>query len=142
MDELQNIKSPFKKGGMFDQAHPLIFEKAKSLRKNMTDAEKVLWSYLKIGIDGLKFRRQHPLGLYIADFYCHPVKLVIKLDGGIHEREDIKLLDQQREKDMKQWGYVVVRFKNEAVFQDTNKVLFTIKTKVEELQKDKQSSDA
>ncbi len=48
--------SPFKKGGMFDQAHPLIFERAKQLRKNMTDAEKILWGYLKSGLNGLKFR--------------------------------------------------------------------------------------
>jgi cyclase len=78
MDELINRKSPFKEGGMFDQAHPLLFERAKALRKNMTETEKILWNYLKAGVAGLKFRRQHPVGLYIADFYCHPIRLVIE----------------------------------------------------------------
>lgn len=64
----QGKKSAFKEGGMFNQAHPLVFEMAKGLRKNMTEAEKLLWNYLKAGIDGLKFRRQHALGNYIADF--------------------------------------------------------------------------
>ena len=57
MDEEPKAKSPFKNGGMFDQAHPLVFARAKVLRKNMTDAEKLLWNYLKTGIHGLKFRR-------------------------------------------------------------------------------------
>lgn len=47
----------------------------------MTIAEKVFWGYLKGGVDGLKFRRQHPIGIYISDFYCHAVKLIIELDG-------------------------------------------------------------
>ena len=50
MDEQEKSKSPFKKGGMFDQAHPLIFARAKDLRKNMTEAEKLLWNYLKTAI--------------------------------------------------------------------------------------------
>jgi imidazole glycerol-phosphate synthase subunit HisF len=78
-------KSPYKKGGMFDGASPLIFERAKDLRKNMTEAEKVLWFHLKQNSGGFKFRRQHPLGIYIADFYCHKAKLVIELDGTIHD---------------------------------------------------------
>jgi very-short-patch-repair endonuclease len=61
MDEANKSRSPFKEGGMFNEAHPLIFGKAKELRKNMTEAEKVLWGYLKGGLNGLKFRRQHPI---------------------------------------------------------------------------------
>ncbi len=53
-------KSPFKKDGMFNEANPLLFEMAKRLRKNMTFAETTLWNYLKAGINGLRFRRQHP----------------------------------------------------------------------------------
>ncbi len=79
---------------MFGQAHPLVFEKAKELRKNMTQAEKVLWGYLKGGINGLKFRRQHPIGVYVADFYCHHLKLIIELDGKIHDRPEVKILDE------------------------------------------------
>ncbi len=61
-----------------------IFANAKHLRKNMTDAETVLWMYLKEGINGLKFRRQHPIGIYIADFYCHKARLIIEIDGERH----------------------------------------------------------
>jgi very-short-patch-repair endonuclease len=59
---------------------------AAELRKNMTDAEKVLWQQLrnrKLG--DLKFRRQHPVGIFILDFYCHEKKLAIEVDGGIHK---------------------------------------------------------
>ncbi|MCW3108841.1 MAG: hypothetical protein JWQ09_3347, partial [Segetibacter sp.] len=85
MDEQHKPKSLFKEGGIFNEAHPLVFERAKELRKNMTEAEKLLWEYLKGGINGFKFRRQHPIGIYIADFYCHSFKLIIELDGKIHE---------------------------------------------------------
>ena len=68
------FKNAYKSGGMFEGASHIIFENAKQLRKNMTDTEKFLWSYLKKGINGLKIRRQHPIGQYIADFYCHEVK--------------------------------------------------------------------
>lgn len=137
MDEQKKSKSPYKEGGMFNQAPPLIFENAKALRKNMTEAEKVLWGYLKGGIDGLKFRRQHPIGFYIADFYCHAVKLVIELDGKIHNKPEVKTLDEQRENELRKWGYQVIRFTNEELFQDIEKVLQTIKLKVEELIKAK-----
>ncbi len=73
MNEADKLKSAFKERGMFKEAYPLVFEKAKELRKNMTEAEKALWGYLKGGINDLKFRRQHPIAFYIADFYCHAI---------------------------------------------------------------------
>ena len=118
---------------MFKEAHPLIFGKAKELRKNMTEAEKVLWGYLKGGLNGLKFRRQHPIGVYIADFYCHAIKLAIELDGKIHDKPEVKILDEQRESELRNWGYEVIRFTNQELFQNIEKVLQTIKKKVEEL---------
>ena len=75
------LKSPHKAGGMFEGALHLIFENAKQLRKNMTNAEIALWIHLKGGMHGFKFRRQHPIAVYIADFYCHKVKLIIEVDG-------------------------------------------------------------
>jgi cyclase len=117
---------------MFNEAHPRIFEMAKALRKNMTEAEKVLWGYLKAGLSGFKFRRQHPIGVYIADFYCHPFKLIIELDGKIHDRPEVKLLDEQRETDLRRWGYEVIRFTNDELFKNIEKVLLTIKLKVDE----------
>src|SRR6266536_6063321 len=93
--------NPFKKRGMFQGADSLVFELAKDLRRNMTTAEKVLWIYLRQGILGLKFRRQHPIGIYIADFYCHRVKLIIEVDGSIHDKKEVKEYDERRENDLK-----------------------------------------
>jgi very-short-patch-repair endonuclease len=81
-----SLKNPYKPGGMFEGASRLIFANAKHLRKNMTATETVLWMYLKVGIDGFKFRRQHPIGLYIADFYCHKAKLIVEVDQFIKTR--------------------------------------------------------
>lgn len=74
---------------MFYGAKAHIFEKARFLRKNMTEAKLLLWGKLKEkNILGLRFRSQHPIDIFITDFYCYPVKLVIKVDGGIHKSED------------------------------------------------------
>jgi len=62
-------KNPYKKGGMFEGASFLLFERAKQLRNKMKGAEEVLWNHLRKGINGYKFRRQHPIGTYITDFF-------------------------------------------------------------------------
>jgi imidazole glycerol-phosphate synthase subunit HisF len=121
-------KNPYKKGGMFDGAGPLIFGMAKDLRKNMTDAEKVLWFHLKQNPEGFKFRRQHPLGIYIADFYCHKAKLVIELDGSIHDNEEVKTNDEIRQRNIEEGGIKVIRFKNEEIFNDIETVLRRIES--------------
>jgi cyclase len=112
---------------MFIGASHLIFENAKQLRKNMTEAEKLLWTFLK-DINGFKFRRQHPLGIYIADFYCHKAALVIELDGDIHDNEEIKRNDIERQQWLEQQGLLVVRFKNEEIVSSIDIVLKTIET--------------
>jgi cyclase len=66
---------------MFLGAHPIIFENAKALRNNLTNAEIKLWGCLKTKPIGYKFRRQHPMSIFIADFYCHALKLIIEADG-------------------------------------------------------------
>jgi imidazole glycerol-phosphate synthase subunit HisF len=119
-------KSSFKKTGMFAGANRLVFELAKDLRKNMTYAEKLLWNHLKKGINGYKFRRQHPISIYIADFYCHPLKLIIEIDGSIHNKPEIKVYDEEREGKLMQWGYIIRRFKNEEVIKSLDEVLKTI----------------
>jgi cyclase len=121
-------KNPYKKDGMFNGADPLIFEMAKGLRKNMTDAEKVLWFHLKQNFEGFKFRRQHPLGIYIADFYSHKVKLIIELDGNIHDNIEVKINDEIRQKNIEEAGIKVIRFKNEDIFKDLEIVLQKIKS--------------
>ena len=83
-------------------ASPVLFELAGELRARMTEAEEVLWNLIKINEWHLKFRRQHPIANYIADFYCHTVKLVIELDGGYHENKEVNVYDEAREKDIKE----------------------------------------
>ncbi|MFK5854987.1 MAG: DUF559 domain-containing protein, partial [Bacteroidota bacterium] len=79
---------------MYYGAKPHIFEKARFLRNNMTDSKLKLWEVLKgKRILGLRFRSQHPIDIFIADFYCHPVKLVVEVDGGIHKSSDQKEYD-------------------------------------------------
>jgi very-short-patch-repair endonuclease len=140
MNKPINTKSSFKGHGMFNEANPLVFELAKELRRNMTNAEMVLWGYLRVGVHGLKFRRQHPIGIYIADFYCHKLRLIIEIDGSIHNRIDIKDYDMQRESDLKEWNYTIIRFTNDQVLKAPEQVLAAINSSVESLIK-KLSSD-
>ena len=90
---------------MFFGASTIIFENANGLRKNMTDAEKLLWFHLKQSPKGFKFRRQHPMGMYIADFYCHKAKLVIEIDGSVHQLDDVKQYDLNRQKIIEDWRH-------------------------------------
>lgn len=108
---------------MFYGAGPLIFEKAKALRKNLTHAELVLWGYLKCSPLGFKFRRQHPIGIYIVDFYCHVLKLVIEVDGSIHSKTEAIEHDERRQKDLEDLGLRVVRFTNDEVELRLEKVI-------------------
>ena len=78
------------KENMFYGARNLIFEKAKKLRNNVTPTETILWGRLKEHFSGIRFRRQHPVSLYIVNIYCHAAKLVIEIDGRIHDLEEIK----------------------------------------------------
>lgn len=89
-----------------------------------------MWNYLKTNEWGVKFRRQHPIALYVADFYCHKLKLVIEIDGGIHDEEDVKKNDQRRENDLKDFGLTIIRFKNEEVIKNLENVLSTIQKKL------------
>ena len=109
---------------MFFGASPETYELAKSLRKKMTDAEKALWQKLKNRkINGLKFRRQHPVNYYIADFYCHEKNLIIELDGKIHEKHDQKDRDEGRTGELEKFDIMVIRFKNEEVLKNVDKVI-------------------
>jgi very-short-patch-repair endonuclease len=91
-----------------------IKSKAKQLRKNMTRQEITLWKCLKKGkIIGLHFRRQHPYGIYILDFYCFKVELVVEVDGDIHfSRQEY---DMERTNYLESTGLKVLRFKNEDI---------------------------
>jgi very-short-patch-repair endonuclease len=103
-------------------------ERARDLRKRMTEAEKLLWSYLRNKkLAGFKFRRQHPIWIFIADFYCHEVKLVVELDGGIHKEVEQKEWDENRTAEIDRLEIKVVRFTNEEVLGNIKEVLKQIK---------------
>ena len=132
----EKIQSSIKKQGMFEGASPIVFELAKDLRKNMTYSETLLWNYLKAGVLGCKFRRQHPIYNYIADFYCHKVKVIIEVDGSIHNSVEVQKNDIEREQSLSSIGYKVIRFRNEEVLSDIDSVLQGIDATVDsELQK-------
>ncbi len=96
--------------------------RAKSLRHSQTDAEGLLWHYLRNKqLDGYKFRRQQPIGPYIIDFACLPEKLLIELDGGQHAEQET--YDEQRDQFLKDKGYQVLRFWNNEAFDNCFAVL-------------------
>ena len=114
---------------VFYGASPLIFKRASELRKRMTETEKTLWSALRRKKrKGYKFRRQHPMSIYIADFYCHQLKLVIEIDGGYHLKKEIKEKDEKRTKNLLNLGVVVLCFTNNQITHSLSQVLNEIKT--------------
>ncbi len=112
---------------MFYGAGPQLFENAKRLRNNMTEAERLLWEALqKNKISGFRFKPQHPISYFVADFYCHSARLVIELDGSVHDDTDQSVYDANRTYMLEELGLRVIRFRNEEVFSDVNSVLVRI----------------
>jgi len=108
-------------------AKPSTFDHAQELRQRQTKAEKILWSHLRNRqLRGKKFRRQHPIAHYIADFYCHECKLVIELDGNFHRKKKVKEYDQARTALLNALGISVLRFWNKEVINDVLTVLSKI----------------
>jgi len=71
--------------------------------------------YLKLKPDGYKFRRQHPIKFYVADFYCHSLKLIIEVDGNIHNEQSVALHDAERQEHLEYEGISFLRFTNDQV---------------------------
>jgi very-short-patch-repair endonuclease len=101
------------------------------LKTNMTAAEVILWEHLKNKKLGVKFRRQHVIENYIPDFIALSIKLIIEVDGGIHNK--YRKEDATRTKWLNFTGYSVIRFKNEEVENDIEKVLDRIKAEINTL---------
>jgi very-short-patch-repair endonuclease len=98
--------------------------RARALRKGQSDAEALLWSKLRgRQLLGLKFRRQHPLGRYFADFACIEIGLVIELDGGQHGESAVADYDQRRLEAMAALGFQTLRFWNNEVLLQTESVM-------------------
>lgn len=103
--------------------NPTLVSRAKEMRKYMTDAEKKFWQeYLR----NFKYRvlRQRPIDHYIVDFYCAKLRLVIEVDGGVHENKNQKKYDEQRTRFLNAYGLglTVIRFRNEEVINEFEKV--------------------
>ena len=104
---------------------PAPKELVRHLRRNMTDAERLLWRHLRLKqMGGFKFRRQHPVGRYILDFACLEAGVAIELDGGQHaEQEDY---DAERDVWLAEHGFRVLRFWNHEVIHETENVKMSI----------------
>ncbi|TWI76154.1 very-short-patch-repair endonuclease [Bradyrhizobium huanghuaihaiense] len=112
---------------------PKLRANARTLRRNSTDAERILWSELRAGrLNGASFRRQVPIEHYIADFICHAAKLVIELDGGQHFSDEGERADARRSAAIEAKGFKVLRFSNLDVMTNRGGVLETIATTVAE----------
>ena len=102
---------------------------AKILRRNLTDAERKLWKYLRAKqFGGLKVRRQEPIGKYIVDFVCYEECLVIELDGGQHSEERNR--DDERDRWLRGEGFKVLRFWNNEVLENMEGVLEVIRQNI------------
>jgi len=119
---------------MFYGASRNIFEKARGLRKNMTKAEIILWGKLKNRkLFTVRFRRQHPVDIFVVDFYCHELKLAIEIDGGIHLVKEISEYDNGRTYDIEKFGIRIMRFTNDQVFNNIDFVQQEILNKIHDL---------
>lgn len=120
--------------GMWKGAPRSSFSKAKSLRINETDTEKILWERLRNNqLKGYKFRRQHPISLYIADFYCHKLKLVVEIDGEYHNLQEQIEKDKERTEILEKNGLTLIRFTNQEIHENLDEVISTITLKADEI---------
>jgi len=103
-------------------------DRRRYLRKNPTEAERHLWKILANNALGVKISRQVGIGTFIVDFCCRSQKIIIEVDGEIHEDKDNSECDKLREEILKGSGYRILRFKNEEVLRNTKKVLEKIKS--------------
>ena len=107
-----------------------IIEKAKNLRKNITDSEYKLWKILKNrNFKGFKYRRQHPIGKYIVDFACLGSMLIIEIDG-LHHQEQYNS-DEKRSNDLKKMGFTILRFWNKDLADDFENVRIAIYSRLQ-----------
>ena len=128
-DELEDSKPGFM------TANPKIYKRIKEiqeyLKKYATKSERIIWKYLRNKKTGHKIRRQHIINRYIADFVCLRKKLVIEIDGKIHENQ--REYDEFRTSILNELGFEVIRFSNEDVLNDSKNVALQIKDKLDRL---------
>jgi very-short-patch-repair endonuclease len=119
---------------MYYGAKPDLFKLAKEMRRNPTESERLLWNILrKYRNKGFLFRQQHPIYIFIADFYCHKIKLVIEVDGGVHFNDESQEHDDGRTGVMENFGIKVIRFTNDQVLYNQDIVTKQINEFITEL---------
>ncbi|MBQ9203163.1 MAG: 2-C-methyl-D-erythritol 2,4-cyclodiphosphate synthase [Prevotella sp.] len=119
--------------------YQLLLDKAREMRKNPTEAESVMWSYLSDNKMGVHFRRQHPVCGYIPDFVSLKERLIIEIDGGYHFEGEQPEMDAERTQYLNQEGFVVLRFTNEEVLGDIDNVLEEISDALEDCERTNQT---
>jgi very-short-patch-repair endonuclease len=118
----------------------IIKRAARELRKNMTEAESVLWEELRNDKLGYRFLRQKPLHVYtesnsfdrfiIVDFFCKKRKLIIEVDGNIHNKEEIYVLDRHKEELLYSNDYSIIRIQNKDIFENVDKCIERIQSRL------------
>ncbi len=105
------------------KARPRTTQNAHNLRRKMTLPEVILWHWLRQRPDGLKFRRQHPTGPYVLDFFCSDARLAIEVDGEVHSRGDQPLRDAARDKWLRAAGIETLRIPAIELLNDADAAL-------------------
>ena len=108
--DVSSLEEPYPKYGIDNN---LQYKNAKKNRKENTQAEATLWEQLRDSKSGYKFRRQHPIENYIADFVCLQKGLIVEVDGGYHDNHEQQLYDRQRTEILRQKGFTILRVTND-----------------------------
>jgi very-short-patch-repair endonuclease len=128
------MKSRVIERNIFYAASRNTFEMAHALRKKMTDAERILWKRLKDkSIFKVKFRRQHPVDIFVLDFYCHELKLAIEVDGEIHLSAEAREYDEGRSYELENFGIKILRFTNKQIFENLDEVQASILSTINDI---------
>lgn len=127
----ENLEGPHQYRTSDRNVYRLLKKFVEENRSNPTEAENRLWEILRgRKIAGYKFRRQHIIGSYIADFVCIPEKLIIEVDGLIHQVPEYKKRDEERTKDLNQLGFNVIRFTNNEIIYQSDKIINAILSEI------------
>ena len=128
--EVSSVEEPYPK---YEVDNTIQYGYAKSNRKDSTEAEVKLWEQLRNSKLGVKFRRQHPVENYIADFACLQKGIIVEVDGNYHENQQQLEFDKHRTQVLGQKGFVILRFTNEEILQNVYAVRDKIKQRLQEL---------
>ncbi|MDP3970451.1 MAG: DUF559 domain-containing protein [bacterium] len=111
------------------ELHKKLVALSRLMRREATEAEQIIWINIRrCQVQGAKFRRQHPFFKFILDFYCHQYKIIIEIDGPYHVYQLER--DYRRDSFLKSKGYIVLRFTNDEVITNIDKVLTIIETEI------------